>query len=167
MVAFADIVRSGKALYIGVSEWTADQLRQGAALARELRIPFVSNQPQYSALWRVIEAEVVPASRELGISQIVWSPVAQGVLTGKYLPGSGVPIGSRAADDKGGSEMIGRYLRDDVLAQSKGSDRLPTNCRSQWPSSPSPGCFRTTTWRPRSSGPRDLSRFARTRRPLG
>ncbi|WES64429.1 aldo/keto reductase family protein [Microbacter sp. GSS18] len=115
MVAFADIVRSGKALYIGVSEWTADQLRAGAALARELRIPFVSNQPQYSALWRIIEEEVVPASRELGLSQIVWSPVAQGVLTGKYRPGHQPPSGSRATDGNGGAEMIGRFMRDDVL----------------------------------------------------
>ncbi|CAN7146131.1 aldo/keto reductase family protein [Microbacterium sp. LjRoot45] len=115
MVAFADIVRSGKALYIGVSEWTADQLRAGAKLARELRIPFVANQPQYSLLWRVVEAEVVPASRELGISQVVWSPVAQGVLTGKYLPGRPTPAGSRAADEKGGSEMIQRFFRDPVL----------------------------------------------------
>ncbi|WP_442574545.1 aldo/keto reductase family protein [Microbacterium sp. F51-2R] len=115
MVAFADIVRAGKALYIGVSEWTADQLRAGAEMARELRVPFISNQPQYSALWRVIEAEVVPASRELGISQIVWSPVAQGVLTGKYLPGRTPPAGSRATDGNGGAEMIGRHLRDEVL----------------------------------------------------
>ena len=105
MVAFADIVRSGKALYIGVSEWNAEQLRAGAALANELRIPFVSNQPQYSALWRVIEAEVVPASRELGISQIVWSPVAQGVLTGKYLPGRAAPEGSRARDENVGGDL--------------------------------------------------------------
>lgn len=87
MEAFADVVRSGKALYIGVSEWTADQMRAGHGLARELNIPLVSNQPQYSALWRVIEGEVVPASEELGIGQIVWSPIAQGVLTGKYKPG--------------------------------------------------------------------------------
>lgn len=87
MEAFADVVRSGKALYIGVSEWTADQLRAGHGLARELNVPLVSNQPQYSALWRVIEGEVVPASEELGIGQIVWSPIAQGVLTGKYKPG--------------------------------------------------------------------------------
>lgn len=120
MLAFADIVRAGKALYIGVSEWTADQLRAGAELARDLRIPFISNQPQYSALWRVIEAEVVPASRELGISQIVWSPVAQGVLTGKYRSGRPAPTGSRATDRNGGSEMISRWMRDDVLERVQG-----------------------------------------------
>ena len=82
MQAFADVVRQGKALYIGVSEWTAEQLRAGHDLARDLGIHLVSNQPQYSMLWRVIEAEVVPVCEELGVSQIVWSPVAQGVLTG-------------------------------------------------------------------------------------
>lgn len=117
MLAFADVVRSGKALYIGVSEWTADQLRAGAALARELRVPLISNQPQYSALWRVIEAEVVPASRELGISQIVWSPVAQGVLTGKYRPAAPVPAGSRATDAAGGADMIKGLLSDRVLTR--------------------------------------------------
>lgn len=115
MLAFADIVRAGKALYIGVSEWTADQIRAAAGLASELHIPFVSNQPQYSALWRVIEADVIPTSRQLGLSQIVWSPVAQGVLTGKYRPGEAPPAGSRATDGNGGSEMITRYLRDEVL----------------------------------------------------
>lgn len=108
MEAFADVVRSGKALYIGVSEWTADQLRDGHTLARELHVPMVSNQPQYSALWRVIESEVVPASEELGIGQIVWSPVAQGALTGKYKPGAPLPAGSRATDDKGGASMVMR-----------------------------------------------------------
>lgn len=93
MLAFADIVRQGKALYIGVSEWTADQIRQGAALARELRVPFISNQPQYSMLYRVIEPQVIPASDEAGLGQIVWSPIAQGVLTGKYLPGQAPPGG--------------------------------------------------------------------------
>ncbi|MFJ1640208.1 aldo/keto reductase family protein [Streptomyces sp. NPDC088256] len=115
MEAFADVVRSGKALYIGVSEWTADQLRAAQGLARELRIPLISNQPQYSALWRVIEGEVVPASKELGIGQIVWSPIAQGALTGKYKPGAPLPAGSRATDDKGGANMVARWLRDDVL----------------------------------------------------
>ncbi|SEL76098.1 aldo/keto reductase family protein [Streptacidiphilus jiangxiensis] len=115
MVAFADIVHSGKAHYIGVSEWTADQIRAAHALAQELRIPLVSSQPQYSALWRVIEAEVVPTCEELGLGQIVWSPIAQGVLTGKYLPGQQPPAGSRATDDKGGANMISRWMRDDVL----------------------------------------------------
>src|SRR6185312_8260078 len=115
MEAFADVVRQGKALYIGVSEWTAEQLQEGHRLARELRIPFVSNQPQYSMLWRVIEAEVVPASEELGIGQVVFSPIAQGVLTGKYLPGQQPPEGSRATDEKGGATFIARLMEDDVL----------------------------------------------------
>ena len=113
--AFADIVRAGKVLYIGVSEWTADQLRAGAALAKELGVQLISNQPEYSALWRVIEGEVVPTSEELGISQVVWSPIAQGVLTGKYLPGGALPDGSRATDEKGGADFIKRWLQDDVL----------------------------------------------------
>src|SRR6478752_3967228 len=113
--AFADVVRQGKALYIGVSEWTAEQLREGHALAKSYGVQLISNQPQYSALWRVIEGKVVPASEELGISQIVWSPMAQGVLSGKYLPGQPVPEGSRATDEKSGAQFIGRLLRDDVL----------------------------------------------------
>ena len=115
MQAFADIVRAGKALYIGASEWNADQLRAGHKLARELGIQFISNQPQYSMLWRVIESEVIPTSAELGISQIVWSPVAQGVLTGKYKPGAAAPEGSRALDAKGGANTIKGFMRDDIL----------------------------------------------------
>jgi aryl-alcohol dehydrogenase-like predicted oxidoreductase len=115
MQAFADVVRMGKALYIGVSEWTADQMRDAAKLAKDLGVHLISNQPQYSMLWRVIEAEVVPASKELGISQVVWSPIAQGVLTGKYVPGAELPEGSRATDDKGGANMIARWMKDDVL----------------------------------------------------
>lgn len=115
MQAFADVVRAGKALYIGVSEWSAEQIRAGAALARQMGFSLVSNQPQYSALWRVIESEVVPASQELGVGQIVWSPMAQGVLSGKYLPGQEPPAGSRAMDTKGGSQMISRWMSDEVL----------------------------------------------------
>jgi aryl-alcohol dehydrogenase-like predicted oxidoreductase len=117
MEAFADLVRAGKVLYIGVSEWTADQLQEGHRLARELHVQLVSNQPQYSMLWRVIEAEVVPASEELGIGQIVFSPIAQGVLTGKYLPGQPPPEGSRATDVNGGANVIKRFLTDDVLTR--------------------------------------------------
>jgi aryl-alcohol dehydrogenase-like predicted oxidoreductase len=115
MQAFADVVRSGKALYIGVSEWTAEQIRAGHALATELGVQLISSQPQYSMLWRVIEEEVIPTSEDLGISQIVWSPMAQGVLSGKYLPGQAPPEGSRATDEKGGADMISRFMKDDVL----------------------------------------------------
>ncbi|RIJ60536.1 aldo/keto reductase family protein [Clavibacter phaseoli] len=117
MQAFADVVRQGKALYIGISEWTPEQLREAHRLSRELGFQLISNQPQYSALWRVIEEEIVPTSAELGISQIVWSPIAQGVLTGKYKPGQDLPQGSRATDDKGGADMIKRYMNDDVLTR--------------------------------------------------
>ena len=117
MQAFADVVRAGKALYIGVSEWTAEQIRAGHALAEELGVHLVSSQPQYSMLWRVIESEVAPTCRELGISQIVWSPIAQGVLTGKYKPGQPPPAGSRATDEKGGADMISRFMKDDILTR--------------------------------------------------
>ncbi|GHF84492.1 aryl-alcohol dehydrogenase-like predicted oxidoreductase [Amycolatopsis bartoniae] len=113
-LAFSDLVRQGKVLYVGVSEWTAEQITQGAALARELKVPFVSNQPQYNMLWRVIEPQVVPASEREGLSQIVWSPIAQGVLTGKYKPGQAPPAGSRA-DHEATSKAVQRYLRDEVL----------------------------------------------------
>ena len=115
MQAFADVVREGKALYIGVSEWTAEQIHAGQELATQMGFRLVSNQPQYSALWRVIEDRVVPTSQDLGLGQIVWSPMAQGVLSGKYLPGQEPPAGSRATDDKGGRQMISRWMRDDVL----------------------------------------------------
>ena len=117
MEAFADVVRAGKALYIGVSEWRAPEIRAAHDLARELRVPLVSNQPQYNMLWRVIEAEVVPTCEEVGMGQIVWSPIAQGVLTGKYVPGEEPPAGSRATDEKSGANFIKRFLNDDVLTR--------------------------------------------------
>jgi aryl-alcohol dehydrogenase-like predicted oxidoreductase len=116
MQAFADIVRQGKALYIGVSEWNAEQIRAGHKLSKELGFQLISSQPQYSMLWRVIEAEVIPTCEELGISQIVWSPMAQGVLTGKYLPGQPVPENSRAANEKVNS-FIQKLLTDEVLTK--------------------------------------------------
>lgn len=119
MQAFADIVRAGKALYIGVSEWTADQIRAGHALATELGFQLISSQPQYSMLWRVPEAEVMPASAELGISQIVWSPMAQGVLTGKYLPGQPPQAGTRAATADG-SRFMTEFMTDPVLTAVQG-----------------------------------------------
>ncbi len=115
MLAFADLVRQGKVLYIGTSEWTAEQLQAGSKLAKELGIQLISNQPQYSMLHRVIEGKVVPTSAELGISQIVWSPMAQGVLSGKYIPGQPVPAGSRATDQKSGARFIQRFMDDATL----------------------------------------------------
>ncbi len=116
MQAFADVVRSGKALYIGVSEWDAAQIRTAHGMAAELGFQLISSQPQYSMLWRVIEEWVVPTSIELGVSQICWSPVAQGVLSGKYLPGRPPPSGSRATDAHGGANFVKRWLGDEVLA---------------------------------------------------
>lgn len=114
MQAFADVVRQGKALYIGVSEWTAEQIRAGHRLAKDLGISLVSNQPQYSMLWRVIEPEVVPTCAELGMSQVVWSPMAQGVLSGKYLPGQQPGSDTRAGHSEAGQSMRD-LMRDDVL----------------------------------------------------
>ena len=117
MQAFADVVRSGKALYMGVSEWTVEEIRAGARLARDLGIRLVSNQPQYSMLWRVIEQEVVPACQELGIGQICWSPLAQGVLTGKYAPRRSAPVGSRFVSDSGELQTTHRFMRPEVLSR--------------------------------------------------
>ncbi len=120
MQAFADVVRSGKALYIGVSEWTAEQIREGHRLASELGIRLISSQPQYSMIWRVIEDEVVPTCEELGLSQIVWSPIAQGILTGKYLPGEAPPAGSRATHEEAGKAIAGRAGDDALLTAVQG-----------------------------------------------
>lgn len=112
---FDDLVRQGKVLYVGVSEWNADQISRALKIADEMGFDrLVSNQPQYSMLWRVIESEVVPLCEQEGVGQIVWSPIAQGVLTGKYLPGQQPPEGSRATD-KSGSAMISRFMNDEVL----------------------------------------------------
>jgi aryl-alcohol dehydrogenase-like predicted oxidoreductase len=112
--AFDDLVRQGKVHYVGVSEWTAAQIEDALRLADDMGFDrIVSNQPQYSMIWRVIETEVVPLCQEEGVSQIVWSPLAQGILTGKYLPGSTPPSGTRATGPEGG-EMTW-LLRDEVL----------------------------------------------------
>ena len=115
MRAFDDLVRSGKVLYVGVSEWTAEQITEAVAVADDLGLTtIVSNQPQYSLLWRVPEERVIPASTRRGIGQIVWSPLAQGVLTGKYRPGEPIPLQSRA-ESKEGARFVQRWLRDEVL----------------------------------------------------
>ena len=114
--AFDDLVRAGKVMYIGVSEWRADEIEAALKIADDMGLDrIVSNQPQYNMLWRVIEPEVVPLCEREGISQIVWSPIAQGVLTGKYAPGATPPEGSRATDAKGGSDMIRNWMREEVL----------------------------------------------------
>jgi aryl-alcohol dehydrogenase-like predicted oxidoreductase len=116
--AFDDLVRQGKVHYIGVSEWTASQIAEALRIADEMGFDrIVSNQPQYSMLWRVIEADVVPVCEREGIGQIVFSPLAQGVLTGKYKPGEPPPAGSRATDERGGAEFISRWMTDDVLSR--------------------------------------------------
>ena len=113
--AFDDLVRMGKVHYIGVSEWDASQIADALAIADDMGLDrIVSNQPQYSLLWRVIEPKVVPLCEKEGVSQIVWSPLAQGVLTGKYHPGSAAPEASRATSDSG-AMFIRRFLRDEVL----------------------------------------------------
>jgi aryl-alcohol dehydrogenase-like predicted oxidoreductase len=115
--AFDDLVRQGKVLYVGVSEWRAEQIAAAVAIAGEMGFDrIVSNQPQYSMLWRVIEAEVIPLCEKEGIGQVVFSPIAQGVLTGKYLPGAALPAGSRATDTSG-SRFIKGYLTDDILSR--------------------------------------------------
>jgi aryl-alcohol dehydrogenase-like predicted oxidoreductase len=114
--AFEDLIRQGKVHYIGFSEWNAAQIQQALTIQKANGwTPFVSSQPQYSMLWRVIESEVIPLSQKEGIGQIVWSPIAQGVLTGKYLPGKEFPAGSRATDEKSGAGSIAQWLRDDIL----------------------------------------------------
>ncbi|HVQ94655.1 MAG TPA: aldo/keto reductase family protein [Mycobacteriales bacterium] len=116
MLAYADLVRQGKVLYVGVSEWTGPQIAAAAALAAELKVPLISSQPQYSMLWRVIEAAVIPVCVQFGLGQIVWSPMAQGVLTGKYRPGQPPPAGSRATDPTG-SKFVGRFLENPTLLE--------------------------------------------------
>jgi aryl-alcohol dehydrogenase-like predicted oxidoreductase len=115
--AFDDLVRAGKVHYIGVSEWNAEQIADAVRIADEMGLDrIISNQPQYSLIWRVPEAEVMPVSRASGIGQIVWSPLAQGVLTGKYLPGHALPEGSRGADETAKQDMSW-FMRDKVLEQ--------------------------------------------------
>jgi aryl-alcohol dehydrogenase-like predicted oxidoreductase len=115
--AFDDLVRQGKVLYVGVSEWRAEEIAAALRIAAEMGFDrIVSNQPQYNMLWRVIEAEVVPLCEKEGIGQVVFSPIAQGVLTGKYLPGGELPDGSRASDPIG-SNFIKGFLTEPILSR--------------------------------------------------
>lgn len=116
--AWDDLMRQGKILYVGISEWTAEQISDALKIADEMGFDrIVSSQPQYSMLWRVPEAEVMPLCRDEGISQIVWSPLAMGVLTGKYKPGEPPPQGSRGAYGQGVSE---EYLSESTLRAVQG-----------------------------------------------
>jgi aryl-alcohol dehydrogenase-like predicted oxidoreductase len=115
--AFDDLVRQGKVLYLGVSEWRAEQIADALRIADQMGFDrIVSNQPQYNMIWRVIEAEVVPLCEKEGIGQVVWSPIAQGALTGKYLPGGELPSGSRA-NDPTGANFIRNYLTEPILSR--------------------------------------------------
>jgi aryl-alcohol dehydrogenase-like predicted oxidoreductase len=116
MLALADIVRQGKALYVGISEWTPEQIRAGYEMAQSLQIRLISNQPQHSMLWRVAGPEIMPTCANLGIGQIAWSPLAQGVLSGKYEPGVPPPANTRGALGAG-SFRIERFMTDDILGR--------------------------------------------------
>jgi len=114
--AFDDLVRQGKVLYVGISEWTAEQIAEAVEIADALGFDrIISSQPQYNMLWRVIESDVVPTCADLGIGQIVWSPIAGGVLTGKYRPGAKPPAESRGADEKSAMFVRGMIERTEVL----------------------------------------------------
>lgn len=112
MEALTEAVESGKVRHIGFSEWTPEQIRAGLDVPGAAKL--VSSQPQYNAIWRCPEAELFPLCAEQGISNIVWSPLAQGVLSGKYRPGEEPPSGSRAASEAM-SFAIERYMSDGVL----------------------------------------------------
>ena len=126
--AFDDLVRQGKVLYVGVSEWTAEQIQQAVEIADAMGFDrIISNQPQYSMLWRVIEEKVIPVSEENGIGQIVWSPIGQGVLTGKYKKGQEPPAGSRATSAQGGG-FIQRLLTDEILDAVENLRPIAADC---------------------------------------
>jgi aryl-alcohol dehydrogenase-like predicted oxidoreductase len=113
--ALDDLVSQGKVLYVGVSEWSAEQIEEARLVQADLGLdPIVSNQPQYSMLYRQIEEAVIPVCRGLGIGQIVWSPIAQGVLAGKYRPGDPPPAGSRGASEDE-AVFMRRFMEDEVL----------------------------------------------------
>jgi aryl-alcohol dehydrogenase-like predicted oxidoreductase len=116
--AFDDLVRQGKVLYVGVSEWRAEEIAAALKIADQMGFDrIVSNQPQYNMVWRVIESEVVPLCRSEGVSQVVFSPIGQGILTGKYRPGAELPAGSRATDESGGAAFITRFMTEELLTR--------------------------------------------------
>jgi aryl-alcohol dehydrogenase-like predicted oxidoreductase len=123
--AFDDLVRQGKVNYIGISEWTAGQIAEGLRIADQMGFDrIVSSQPQYSMLWRVPEAEVIPLCRREGIGQVCWSPLAMGVLTGKYKPGEAPPPGTRA---QRGSGIAREFLEDRTLVAVQGLRQIASD----------------------------------------
>ena len=167
MAALTEVVRAGKARYIGFSEWTAEQIQAVARPEpRHGYEKFVSSQPQYSMLWREPEREVIPLCAANGISQIVWSPLAQGALTGNTGPAQPPPEGSRAASERMG-RMMGDWL-DGRRARARAAARPDRRAAraSRWRSSRSPGCCASRTSPRRSSARRGPSRCTTTpRRP--
>lgn len=122
--ALDDLTAQGKVLYTGISEWTAEQITDAAATGKRLNLrPLISNQPIYNMFERYIERDVIPACEKEGMGQVVFSPLAQGILTGKYKPGQAVPTGSRASNDKTNG-VINSYLREDVLVVADKLEQL-------------------------------------------
>jgi len=161
--AFADLVRFGKVFYVGVSEWTASQIVNANGLAKDMGVPLIAIQPQYSMLWRVVEAEVVPACQWLGVGQMVWSPLAEGVLAGKYRPGQVYPVGSRATS--GNRVRMQRWLGEDVLARVEALRAVAIETGLSLAQLAIAGCCRTTTWRRRSSARAARRKCGRTPKP--
>ena len=118
--ALDDLVRRGKVLYLGVSEWTADQISAAMRIAGEMNLDrIVSNQPQYNMIQRRIESEVIPLCEREGVGQVVFSPLAQGVLTGKYRPGDAPEQGTRAADPES-NRFMQQLMNEEVLSAVDG-----------------------------------------------
>jgi len=165
--AFDDLIRSGKVLYVGVSEWRAEEIAAALRAADDLGLyRIVSNQPQYNMLWRVIEAEVVPLCEKEGIGQIVWSPIAQGVLTGKYAPGAAPPI-TRARPIPRVRALCAGCSPMRCSPRSRGCDPSRRRPACPWPSSRWPGRCRTRTCPRPSSAPPGPNRCGRTWRQRG
>ena len=163
MEALTEVVRQGKARYLGFSEWPPDRIQ--AALDLPGVEKFVSSQPQYSILWREPEREVFPLCAANGISQIVWSPLAQGALTGKYKPGEAPPAGTRAASQRHGLGDGPLPRRRRARGGAAAPCRSPTVSASRWLSSRSRGCSGEQRSPPRSSARAARSRSRRTRPP--
>jgi YD repeat-containing protein len=150
--AFEDLVRQGKVLYVGVSEWNAGQIEQALKIADESGFDrIVSNQPQYNMLWRVIESEVVPVSRREGLGQVVWSPIAGGILTGKYRPGAPLPENTRATDPNSKHFIADRVDDRELLERVPAALRSPSG---QWIGIS--GRARTVVYDSRELSPADL-----------